>query len=280
MTTTSSAAGLVAASLPVEAGSNVVLYERDFTSAMLPWQGLERQGVELRLVPLEAVPEAVDERTAIVSVSLVQSAEGRVVDLDALRATGARIFLDATQAVGAYPVDVEGVDFLVAHAYKWLLCPRGLAFFYAEPERRLEIEPWTAGWKSREDPYEDYYGLPELTGDARRLDVSLPWLPAAGGRASLELFASLGVERIAAHNLGLARALTGELGLPDAESPIVRSRSTTPRAPRGGCRRRASPARCGADPFGSPSTSTTTRRTSSWPRPRFVHPPRSSQVRA
>jgi selenocysteine lyase/cysteine desulfurase len=222
VTTTSSAAGLVAASLPAEPGSNVVLYERDFTSAMLPWQALEGRGVELRLAPLEAIAEAVDERTAIVSVSLVQSAEGRVVDLDALRATGARIFLDATQAVGAYPVRVEGIDFLVAHAYKWLLCPRGLAFLYVAPERRLEVEPWTAGWKSREDPYADYYGLPTLTSDARRLDVSLPWLPAAGGRASLELFASLGSERIAAHNLGLARAFTGELGLPDAESPIVR----------------------------------------------------------
>jgi selenocysteine lyase/cysteine desulfurase len=222
VTTISSAAGLVAASLPAARGANVVLYERDFTSAMLPWRGLERRGVELRLVPLEAVPEAVDEKTAIVSVSLVQSAEGRVVDLDALRATGARIFLDATQAVGAFPVDVDGIDFLAAHAYKWLLCPRGLAFLYVAPERRLEIEPWTAGWKSREDPYADYYGLPELTGDARRLDVSLPWLPAAGGRASLELFAALGVEHIATHNLGLARALTGELGLPDAESPIVR----------------------------------------------------------
>ena len=222
VTTTSSAAGLVAASLEAEAGSNVVLYECDFTSAMLPWQGLERRGVELRLVPLEAVPDAVDERTAIVSVSLVQSAEGRVVDLEALRETGARIFLDATQAVGTYPVDVEGIDFVVAHAYKWLLCPRGLAFLYVAPKRRLEIEPWTAGWKSREDPYADYYGLPQLTGDARRLDVSLPWLPAAGGRASLALFASLGIGRIAAHNLGLARALTGELGLPDASSPIVR----------------------------------------------------------
>ena len=222
VTTTSSAAGLVAASLPAEPGSNVVLYERDFTSAMLPWRGLEKRGVELRLVPLEGVAEAVDDLTAIVSVSLVQSAEGRVVDLDALRATGARIFLDATQAVGTYPVDVGGIDYLVAHAYKWLLCPRGLAFFYIRPERRLEIEPWTAGWKSREDPYEDYYGLPELTGDARRLDVSLPWFPAAGGRPSLELFASLGIERIAAHNFGLARALTDELGLPEPASPIVR----------------------------------------------------------
>ncbi len=214
--------GLVAASLPAEPGSNVVLYERDFTSAMLPWRGLEPRGVELRLVPLEGLADAVDERTAIVCVSLVQSAEGRVADLDALRATGARICLDATQAVGAFPVDLEGVDYLVAHAYKWLLCPRGLGFFYVSPERRAEVEPWTAGWKSRPDPYEDYYGLPELTGDARRLDVSLPWLSAAGGRRSLELLASLGVERIAAHNLALARALTAGLGLPDAASPIVR----------------------------------------------------------
>ena len=222
VTAASVGAGLVAASLPAEPGSNVVLYERDFTSAMLPFRGLEARGVELRLVPLEELAGAVDGRTAVVSVSLVQSAEGRVADLDALRATGARIFLDATQAVGTYPVDLAGVDYLVAHAYKWLLCPRGLAFLYVSPERRLEIEPWTAGWKSRQDPYEDYYGLPELTGEARRLDVSLPWFSAAGGRASLELFASLGVDRVARHNLGLARSLTAELGLPDAESPIVR----------------------------------------------------------
>jgi selenocysteine lyase/cysteine desulfurase len=222
VTATSVAAGLVAASLPAGPGSNVVLYERDFTSAMLPWRGLEGRGVELRLVPLERLAEAVDERTAVVCVSLVQSAEGRVADLRALRATGARIFLDATQAVGTYPVDLNGVDYLVTHGYKWLLCPRGLAFFYVSRERRPEIEPWTAGWKSRVGPYDDYYGLPELTGDARRLDVSLPWLSAAGGRASLALFAELGIDGIAAHNIGLARALTGALGLPDAPSPIVR----------------------------------------------------------
>jgi selenocysteine lyase/cysteine desulfurase len=173
-------------------------------------------------VPLEQLAEAVDERTALVSVSLVQSAEGRVADLEALRATGAPILLDATQAVGAYPVDLAGVDYLVAHGYKWLLCPRGLTFFYVSPERRLQIEPWTAGWKSRVDPYEDYYGLPELTTDARRLDISLPWFSAAGGRASLQLFADLGIERVAAHNIRLARALTAELGLPDPPTPIVR----------------------------------------------------------
>jgi selenocysteine lyase/cysteine desulfurase len=214
--------GLVAASLPAEPGSNVVLYERDFTSALLPWRGLEARGVELRLVPLEKLADAVDERTAVVCVSLVQSAEGRVADLAALRETGTRICLDGTQAVGAFPVDLDGIDYFVAHGYKWMLCPRGLGFLYVSRERRAEIEPWTAGWKSRIDPYEDYYGLPELTGEARRLDASLPWLAAAGARQSLALLVSLGVGRIAAHNLGLARSLTSRLGLPEAASPIVR----------------------------------------------------------
>ena len=223
VTAASVGAGLVAASLPVEPGANVVLYERDFTSALLPWRSLAAtRGVELRLVPLERLAEAVDERTAVVCVSLVQSAEGRVADLDALRATGARIFLDATQAVGVYPVDLAGVDYLVAHAYKWLLCPRGLAFLYLSPERRLEVEPWTAGWKSRST----LRGLLRPSrADRRRAQARrLPSLALGGRRAgaSLELFASLGVDRVAAHNLGLARALTDALGLPAAASPIVR----------------------------------------------------------
>lgn len=214
--------GAVAASLPVEPGANVVLYERDFTSAMLPWKALEPRGVELRLAPLEGLADAVDEHTAVVCVSLVQSAEGRVADLDALRATGARICLDATQAVAAYPIDLTGVDYLAAHAYKWMLCPRGLGFFYVSPERRDELGPWTSGWKARVDPYEDYYGIPDMPNEARRLDISLPWLSAAGARKSLELLVSLGNDRIAEHNLALARSLTSKLALPEPESPIVR----------------------------------------------------------
>jgi selenocysteine lyase/cysteine desulfurase len=216
--------GLVAASIPFEPGSNVVLYERDFTSALLPWKALEPRGVELRPVPLESLADAVDERTAVVCVSLVQSAEGRVADLDALRATGTRICLDATQAVATYPIDLRGVDYLVAHGYKWMLCPRGVGFLYVSPERREELGPWTSGWKARVDPYEDYYGFPEPADEARRLDISVPWLSAAGARKSLELLVSLGNERIAAHNLALARSLTEKLGLPEPASPIVRFR--------------------------------------------------------
>jgi selenocysteine lyase/cysteine desulfurase len=221
----SPAVGLVAASLPARRGDNVVLIEDDFTSTLLPWRGLEGRGIELRLRPLDGLLEAVDDRTALIAASLVQSANGAVVDVASLAKTGARLFLDATQAVGAIPVDVAGVDYLAAHPYKWLCAPRGLAFLYVRRDRLDEITPWTAGWKSRAQPYEHYYGLPDVTPDARRLDVSLAWIVAAGARASLELITKLGIERIAKHNLTLAGLFTGELGLPgQPASPIVRLR--------------------------------------------------------
>jgi selenocysteine lyase/cysteine desulfurase len=218
----SAAAGVVAASLTAGPGDNVVCYEREFQSALFPFVALEARGVEVRLLPLEQLPEGVDARTQLVTVSIVQSADGRVVDLDALRDTGAPLFLDGTQSVGALPLDLEGVDFLAVGAYKWLLCPRGLSFLYARRDRLGEIEPWLAGWKSIEDVYERFYGLPRnLTADARRLDTSLPWLAAPGARASLELVASLGVDRIAEHDLGLARRFCEGFGADEPGSAIV-----------------------------------------------------------
>jgi selenocysteine lyase/cysteine desulfurase len=218
----SAAAGIVAASLACTAGDNVVCYEREFHSVLFPWLALEPRGVQVRFAPIERLHEAVDSRTQLVAVSTVQSADGAVVDLDALRDTGAPLFLDGTQSIGALPLDLEGVDYLAVAAYKWLLCPRGLSFLYVRPERLPEIEPWLAGWKSVPDVYDGYYGPPRnLTGDARRLDTSLPWLLAAGARESLALIASLGAERIAAHDLALARRFCDGLGIEETGSAIV-----------------------------------------------------------
>jgi selenocysteine lyase/cysteine desulfurase len=218
----STATGLIAASLPAREGDNVVLVEDDFTSTVLPWQGLETKGVELRLRQLDGFLEAVDSQTRLVAVSLVQSANGAVVDVSGLRGAGVPVFLDATQAVGAIAVDVDSFDYVGAHPYKWLCVPRGLSFLYVRHDRLADVVPWMSGWKSRANPYEHFYGLPELTPDARRLDVSLAWMIAAGARPSLELIASLGVDKISEHNLALARRFTAALGLPVPASPIVR----------------------------------------------------------
>jgi selenocysteine lyase/cysteine desulfurase len=218
----SAASGVVAASLATRPGDNVVCFERDFESTIFPWVSLERGGVELRAAPLSALADAVDERTVLVAISTVQSSDGQVADLEAIKAMGVALFVDATQSAGALPIELGGIDYLSASAYKWLCCPRGISFLYVRPERLEAIEPWLAGWKSTVDPYDDYYGLPRrLTQDARRLDLSLPWLLMPAARASLELIARLGVDRIAEHDLALARRFCAGLRIPETGSPIV-----------------------------------------------------------
>jgi selenocysteine lyase/cysteine desulfurase len=217
------AAGLVAASLPRERRANVVVCERDFQSNLFPWLALESHGVDVRVAPLDRLAEAADDQTLLVAVSAVQSSDGALADLAAIKRTEAWLFVDGTQAVGAVPIDLDTVDFLAVAAYKWLLCPRGLCFLHLRPGLLAAVEPWLAGWKSHRDPYGIYYGLPrDLAADARRLDVSLPWFSAAGARISLELLASLGASRIAAHDLALARRFCEGAGLPPPTSPIVR----------------------------------------------------------
>ena len=56
-----------------------------------------RRGIRVWEVPLEHIADAVTSRTTLVAVSAVQSADGRVADLDALhaasRATGRTLVL-------------------------------------------------------------------------------------------------------------------------------------------------------------------------------------------
>src|SRR4051812_13995823 len=142
---------IVAASLPARA--RVVAAEGDFTSLLFP---LLAQGHDLVTVPLERLAEAIDARTDLVAVSAVQSADGRIADLDAIAAAaqhhGALTLVDATQGCGWLPLDASKFDILVAGGYKWLCHPRGTAFMTVRPARREDLTPIAAGWYSGEHP--------------------------------------------------------------------------------------------------------------------------------
>lgn len=87
-------------------------------------------------------------RITLVAVSAVQSADGRVADLDALhaasRAAGARV-LDTTQAVGWLPVNASRFACTARGGYKWLLSPRGTAYFTINPTLIDDLTPHYAG---------------------------------------------------------------------------------------------------------------------------------------
>lgn len=129
--------GLVAAALPD--GAQVLVAEGDFTSVLFPFLTQERRGVRVRAVPLTELVASVDDAVDLIAVSAVQSADGRAVDVAALTTTaalhGAQLLLDTTQSCGWLPLDVSAIDYVVCAAYKWLLCPRGVAFLSVRPDR-------------------------------------------------------------------------------------------------------------------------------------------------
>ena len=147
----------------------MVSAEEDFTSVL--WPFLARRELEVELVPLDDVAEAIDARTALVAVSAVQSVDGRVADLDAITAAaahhGALTYLDATQAAGWLPLDAGRFDYLAASGYKWLMNPRGTAFFAIRPEAAERLQPHLAGWYAGDDPVETNYGAPAAAGRRR-----------------------------------------------------------------------------------------------------------------
>jgi len=217
-------AGLVAASLP--SNSEVLTAVGDFTSILFPFHVQERRGITVREVPLEHLAAEVTSRTALVSISAVQSANGRVADLDALAAacaaTGARVLLDTTQAVGWLPVDAGRFAYTVCAGYKWLLAPRGTAYFTVQPDLRDDLFPHTAGWYAGHEPWASIYGTPlRLAPDARRFDVSPVWHAWVGAAPALDLLTGIGSGALNAHAVGLAERFCAAVGLPPAGSAIV-----------------------------------------------------------
>jgi len=210
----------------LEPGSRVLVPEGEFTSVVFPF--LVRDDLELEVVttPLEGLAEAIEPGTTMVAFSLVQSADGRVADLGAIReaarAAGTLTLADATQAVGWLPFAADDYDFTVTGGYKWLLCPRGTAFMTVRPELLERVRPLYAGWYAGAEPWESIYGLPlRLARDTSRLDLSPAWLDWVGTAASLRLLNEVGVEAIHAHDVRLANMTREALGLRASDSSMV-----------------------------------------------------------
>ena len=210
----------------LQPGARVLVPEGEFTSVIFPF--LTRDDLELELVsaPLERLAETIDAGTAMVAFSLVQSADGRVADVDAIReaarARGVLTLADGTQAAGWLPFRADDYDITVTGGYKWLLCPRGTAFMSVNLELLERVQPLYAGWYAGEDPWSSIYGLPlRLARDASRLDLSPAWHAWIGTAAALRLLNDIGVEAIHRHDVGLANATRSGLGLEPSDSSMV-----------------------------------------------------------
>lgn len=105
---------------------------------------------------LEAVEEAVSERTRIAIIDHVTSGTGLIFPLEKivamLKSHGVLVLVDGAHAPGMIPLDIEslGVDFYTGNCHKWLCAPKGAGFLWVTPDFRDHISPLVIshGWNT------------------------------------------------------------------------------------------------------------------------------------
>ncbi|MEX2449221.1 MAG: aminotransferase class V-fold PLP-dependent enzyme [Rhodospirillales bacterium] len=228
---------IMAAALPMAPGDNVVLCrDLEHPANVYPWLLRRRLGgIEVRMIPsadgrmpVQAMIDAIDDRTKAVTVSTVTFAPGFRTDLETLgkacRERGVFLLLDGAQSIGLLHMDVErfNVDAIAVGGQKGLLGFYGFGFLYCRGAWAERMEPpylarysVDLGDAHEADMGEDDYIL--MPG-ARRFDGgNYNYIGAIAADKALDLLLDLGTENIEAHVCGLARRL-GEglhaLGLP------------------------------------------------------------------
>jgi selenocysteine lyase/cysteine desulfurase len=227
-------------------GSKVVTTDLEYPSVVYPWLR-KSLGVKVQYVRnvdgkllLEDFERAVDDSTVAVAVSHVEYVNGFRNDLKALseiaHSHGAALIVDAIQSAGVIPIDVkrDGVDFLTAACYKWLLGPEGAAYLYVREELIEKLEPPFVGWASvKQEIFEtvdfwDIWSL-RLSETASRFEVGTPsTVSFIGAAEAMKMLLDFGIENIEKRVLQLTDHLiksVKELGLPlqTPEEPQHRS---------------------------------------------------------
>jgi selenocysteine lyase/cysteine desulfurase len=173
-------------------------------------------------IPLERFEQAIDERTKLVAITAVCYRNGARLPVEEIARVahdrGALVLLDAYQAVGTYPLDVNelGVDFLAAGVLKYLLGSAGLAFLWCRPGLAEQLLPTQTGWFADRNIFDMDHRRYEPSPTARRFEAGTPPIPSIyAGIAGMELMMEIGIAATREHVLGLTeRLMTGvdELG--------------------------------------------------------------------
>jgi kynureninase len=200
----------------------IVLQDLDFPTNHYLFEGFRRYGADLVYVksdstvraPVDRLLDAIDDRTALVPISLVLFRSGCLQDvrpvIEKAHRVGATVVLDVYQAAGTVPMQLGalGVDFAVGGSVKWLCGGPGAGYLYVRPDLVHRLQPSVVGWAGHVEPFEFETGGIRYAPGIERFQSGTPNVPAlASARAGYEIVAEIGVPAIREKSLRLTRRL-------------------------------------------------------------------------
>jgi len=229
--TTSLSAGVsaFASAIDFSVRPKVVISDYEFPTIGQIWHAQQLRGAEVHVVEPERVEEAIDERTAIVSITGVCYRNGVRLPVEEIARIGhehgALVLLDAYQAIGTYPLDVTqlGVDALGAGVLKYLLGSAGLGFLWVRPGLSRDLLPTETGWFADRDIFEMDHRDYSPSDTARRFQSGTPPIPSIyAGIAGMELMMEIGIAETREHVNALNERLIA--GVDEFGSTVVTPR--------------------------------------------------------
>jgi len=197
----------------------IVTDDLNFPSDHHVLQGLKRlfkRPVELQVVPspdgihgpVDALREAIDEHTALVTLSHTAYKTSYTYDLEQVTAwaedAGALALWDLSHSVGSLPIELNeaNVPLAVGCTYKHLNGgPGAPAFLHVRKDLQQMLENPLSGWMGHARAF-DFDPVYEGAGDIRKFLTGTPFiLSLCAIEPSLDLFLEAGIERVRAKSV-------------------------------------------------------------------------------
>ena len=183
-----------------------------------------RHGLSLEIVPSDGVlgpvdglAEAIDENTALVSLSHTTFKSGYTYDLNkvttAAHEVGAMVLWDCSHSVGAMPVDLgsANVDLAVGCTYKYLNGgPGSPAFLYIRSDLQTKLDSPITGWWGHAEPFAFDLEFQPVEGIRRFHAGTMPILSLVAAEAGITGVAEAGIPAIRAKSVELSDFLISQ----------------------------------------------------------------------
>lgn len=185
----------------------IITTSDEFPSTCIPWEyhgfNLERVESKDNFIDYKKIIEAVDDDTAAVVCSAIQFGTGFRLNInklgEELAMKGIPFIVNATQALGAFPVDVKAANIsaLTASCHKWMGAGYGVSVLYLKEDFKECFQWPMAGWLSVEDPMSMSNELSPLKKETSAVELGVPpFTVLAGLDAACEVILKLGIENI------------------------------------------------------------------------------------
>lgn len=166
------------------------------------------------LADSQALFDAIDETTALVTLSHVVFKSGALYDMEAItaraHAVGALVLWDLSHSVGALPIELDhcNVDLAIGCTYKYLNGgPGSPAFLYVRRALQEQARSPIWGWFGQRSPFAFGLEYQPAEGIARFLAGTPPMLSLLAVEPALDLTLEAGLDRIRAKSVLLTSYL-------------------------------------------------------------------------